>query len=523
MAVEAQLAATATVWPRRLADEDATSRLAAEIAELIRPGDLVTLSGELGAGKTTFARALIRLLTGDPDLEVPSPTFLLMQIYEGASAPIVHADFYRLEKPSDLIELGWDEAADGAFVIVEWPDRGGAYLGEDRLDISFALDADSATGARDATVTGHGAFAGRLARARAIEGVLAPTRWRDAQRQFMQGDASSRLFERLVRDDGSSAVLMISPPRPDGPPIRFGKPYSAIARLAEDVRPFIAVGEGLRAEGISAPEIYAFDLATGVILVEDLGDEPILIGGEPDFERHAVATEVLARLHGSDLPDTLPVPGAAPYTIPPYDLDALLIEVELLLDWYAPYRARLQLSSGAKATFVNLWRKALTESLTTETSWTLRDYHSPNLIWLAAREGLKRVGLVDFQDCVRGHPAYDLVSLLQDARVTVPDALELKLLGHYARARQEAIAQKAAGGAFAMGDFVRAYALLGAQRATKILGIFARLDARDRKPHYLAHLPRVEQYLLKNLRHEALAELKIWYETHLPQIFESAA
>ncbi len=516
MAAEAE-----TIWPRRLDDERATRELAADIAELVGPGDLVTLSGGLGTGKTTFARALNRLLTGDADLEVPSPTFLLMQSYEGKTAPIVHADFYRIEKPGDLIELGWDEAIDGALVLVEWPDRGGDHLNADRLDIDFALDRDRGEGgapgaSRTATVTGFGSFASRLAKAKAIQHLLEPTSWRDARRQFMQGDASSRSFERLVKDDGSSAVLMIAPRQPDGPPIRYGKPYSAIAHLAEGLRPYVAIDRGLRAEGFSAPEIYAFDLSTGVILLEDLGSEPITVDGGVDLERYALAAAALAKLHGLVLPDVLPVDDVDTYRIPAYDLDVLSIEVELLLDWYAPHRARVQLSSGAKATFVSLWRKILTEGLPAESTWTLRDYHSPNLIWMPEREDVAKIGMVDFQDCVLGHPAYDVVSLLQDARVDVAAAVELKLLGHYARLR------RLSDESFDMGGFARAYAILGAQRATKILGIFARLDARDHKPHYLAHLPRVEKYLVKNLNHPVLAEIKIWYETNLPLIFETA-
>ncbi|VTZ51475.1 tRNA (Adenosine(37)-N6)-threonylcarbamoyltransferase complex ATPase subunit type 1 TsaE [Methylocella tundrae] len=523
MGAEAELATRPeTVWLRRLVDEAATEALAADIAELVGAGDLITLSGDLGAGKTTFARALIRRLTGEPNLEVPSPTFLLMQIYDGGPAPIVHADFYRIERPDDLVELGWDEATDGALVLVEWPDRGGRHLGLDRLDIKFTLDPASGAGggpagSRTATVTGFGAFAARLARAKAIQDILEPTSWRDAQRHFMQGDASTRSFERLVKDDGSSAVLMIAPQRPDGPPIRYGKPYSAIARLAEDIRPFIAVDKGLRSHGFSAPEIYAFDLSTGVILMEDLGSEPIINDAGVDVERYVSAASALARLHATALPDVLPIGDDETYRIPTYDLDALSIEVELLLDWYAPHCARAQLSSGAKATFVNLWRRTLTEGLTTDSTWTLRDYHSPNLIWLPRRQGVAQVGMVDFQDCVLGHPAYDVVSLLQDARVDVPDAAELKLLSHYARLRREADA------GFDMGDFARAYAILGAQRATKILGIFTRLNVRDHKPHYLAHIPRVEKYLAKDMNHPVLAELKIWYETNLPRIFEIAA
>jgi aminoglycoside/choline kinase family phosphotransferase len=140
----------------------------------------------------------------------------------------------------------------------------------------------------------------------------------------------------------------------------------------------------------------------------------------------------------------------------------------------------------------------------------LRDYHSPNLIWMPERDGLARVGLVDFQDCVMGHPAYDVASLLQDARVTVPDELEIRLLGHYAQTR------RAASPDFEMAGFARAYAILGAQRATKILGIFARLDKRDGKPQYLAHLPRIWAYLQRCLAHPALAKVKRWVDDRVP-------
>jgi N-acetylmuramate 1-kinase len=225
---------------------------------------------------------------------------------------------------------------------------------------------------------------------------------------------------------------------------------------------------------------------------------------------------VLAYLHGASLPDTLPVDDKETYRIPVYDIDALSIEVELLLDWYVPYIACAQLASGAKATFVKLWRNAVQNILAVRPTWTLRDYHSPNLFWLAGRQGAARVGIIDFQDCVLGHAAYDVVSLLQDARVDVPQDVELKLLAQYAWLRSEEDA------GFDMPAFARAYAILGAQRATKILGIFARLDERDKKPQYLVHLPRVERYLAKNLGHPALAELKQWYQEHLPRIFRIA-
>lgn len=500
-------------WRVDLADESATRELAMEVAEYIGPGDLVTLSGDLGAGKTSFARALIRHLRNEPDLEVPSPTFTLMQIYTGGSYPIVHADLYRIRDAGELAELGWDEATEDALVLVEWPDRAGGALPPDRLDIAFFVDASAGDNERVCIITGHGKFGPRIARAGAIKALLARAGWSDAERVFMLGDASARAYERLVKPDGSTAILMISPQRPDGPPVRYGKPYSAIAHLAENIRPFLAVGEAIRQQGLSAPQIYAADARTGLAVLEDLGHEGVVDANGPIAERFAEAVAVLAKLHASNLPDRLPVAEGEPYRIPNYDMDALLIEVELLTDWYAQHQSGVILSSGARAIFVSIWKNALQEITAARHTWTLRDYHSPNLIWLPEREGLRRVGIIDFQDCVLGHPAYDVVSLLQDARVTVPDELELRLLSHYARHRIAADAN------FDMASFTRAYSILGAQRATKILGIFARLDKRDGKPQYLAHLPRVEHYLVKNLEHPALAELRGWVEMNMRRIF----
>ena len=504
-------------WRIALPDEAQTATLAIQIAHWLRPGDVVTLSGELGAGKTAFARALIRSLTGDADIEVPSPTFTLMQIYDGLDFPIVHADLYRIRHPDELEELGWDEAAEGALLLVEWPDRAGERLPPDRLDIALALDPTQDAGFRSATLTGYGTFAARLDIARAVHNVLAESGFADAERQFMQGDASTRTYERLLRADGATAVLMISPPRPDGPPIRFGKSYGTLAHLAENIRPFVAIDKGLRAEGFSAPEIYAVDLDVGVAALEDFGGESVVSDGGIVTERYAKSVALLARLHQMNLPESLPVDGSKDYAIPPYDLDALSVEIELLLDWYAPHIAKASLTSGAKASFVNLWRHTLRDIVAGPRTWTLRDFHSPNILWLAERQGSARVGLIDFQDCVLGHPAYDVVSLLQDARVSVPPEVELKLLGHYAQLRRIADA------GFDMAGFARAYAVLGAQRATKILGIFARLDKRDHKPHYLAHLPRVEENLAKDLAHPLLSGLKGWYETHLPRLFNRGA
>ncbi len=504
-----------SVWRLDVGSEAETIELAREFSTLVRSGDAIMLAGDLGAGKTTFARAMIRALVEDPALEAPSPTFTLMQIYEGAGTRVVHADFYRLENAAELAGLGWEEATDESIVLVEWAERAREALSPDRLEVRLSfVDGDNRE-ARRLTVSGYGRFVSRLASFKAIRELLRKSGWAGAARSFLQGDASTRAYERLEQPGGRRAILMISPARPDGPPIRYGKSYSAIARLAENVVPFVALSQALRGLGLSAPEVYARDIDAGLLIIEDLGGEGVVDDNGPIVERYLEAAAALAHLHAQHLPDVIAIEGFGDYHIPPYDLDALLIEAELLVDWYLP-RVKAPISSGARATFLNLWRQALIEVASAAPTWTLRDYHSPNLLWLAQRIGVARIGMLDFQDCVLGHSAYDVASLGQDARVDVPDDLELKLLAAYAKLRRDADP------AFDMAAFAKAYAILAAQRATKILGIFARLDQRDGKPQYLAHLPRVESYLRKSLRHPALADVKAWYEVNIPGLFRNA-
>ena len=499
-----------TVERIALGDEAATIALARWLARFLVTGDFVALSGDLGAGKTALARAYLRALTGDESLEAPSPTFTLIQTYDGPDFPVVHADFYRLRGASELVQLGWDETLEGAVALVEWPQRAASALPPDRLEIELRFEPTRGPEARLATLRGLGAMAGRLRRARAIEILLKRAGWAEASRAPLHGDASSRAYERLVQADGERAILMISPPRAGGPALRFGKTYPEIARLSADIRAFIAMAEGLRGLGYSTPELYAYDISDGLALIEDFGDETVADAAGPNPVRYAEATGLIADLHSKFLPVELPVDDEI-YSIPTYDIDAMLIEVELALDWYAPAVARGSPSSGARMQFLGLWREALAPILAQPVTWTLRDYHSPNLHWLPVRQGLERIGLIDFQDAVLGPPAYDVASLLQDARVEVPADLELRLLALYGRRRG------AADPDFDAAAFTEAYSAMGAQRATKILGIFTRLDRRDGKPQYLKHLPRIERTLAKNLAHPSLAALRQWFETHLPR------
>jgi tRNA threonylcarbamoyl adenosine modification protein YjeE len=495
-----------------LADEEATRALMADIAAALAPGDLLTLSGDLGAGKTTFARALIRHLAGDQTVEVPSPTFTLMQAYELPRFNLVHADLYRLSGPAELAELGFEDIAPGAVTLLEWPDRAAGFLPADRLDVALTLSPQHGATFRNARVTGYGALAARAERIATIRAFLARSGFAEAARQYVQGDASTRAYERLTLQ-GASYILMNSPKQPDGPPVRDGKPYSAIAHLAENVTPFVAMAQALRARGLSAPAIFAADRDAGLLVIDDLGRELVVAGDPraPIEPRYEVAADLLVALHRVPLPDVLPVEPGVDYALPRYDLDALLIEAELLVDWYLP-RLNAKPAPAQREVYVELWRDALAPVFEAPATWVLRDYHSPNLLWLPQREGLARIGLLDFQDAVIGPAAYDLASLLQDARVDVPEMMEIALLSRYTRAR------RAADAGFDAPAFAKTYATLAAQRASKILGIFARLDRRDGKPQYLRHMPRVWAYLQRSLAHPALAPLAAWYRANVPAL-----
>jgi tRNA threonylcarbamoyl adenosine modification protein YjeE len=493
-----------------LANEAATANLMADLALLIGPGDVITLSGDLGAGKTAAARAMIRYLADDEGLEVPSPTFTLVQGYDLPSFALLHADLYRIGDPSELDEIGLSPLPEATVALIEWPERAQAALSPDRVDIAFDHRPALGPTARSADITGYGKAAQLVERLQALRRFLAAAGFADARRRRMAGDASIRSYARLIRDDGVF-ILMNSPKRPDGPAIHDGKSYSAAVHLAEDVRPFVAIANGLRARGFSAPEIHHADLEAGFLITEDFGSAGVLEGEPPRPmpERYEAATDVLAALHREPLPELLPLVADIDYPIPPFDTEAMLVEVGLMADWYLPDRGA-SLSDHLRAEFVAMWRDLLQQMAAIPKSWVLRDFHSPNLIWLGARDGLARVGIIDFQDAVIGPVAYDLVSLLQDARIDIPEGLELALLTRYIQAR------RAADAAFDAAGFAALYALMSAQRNTRLLGTFARLNRRDGKPQYLRHLPRIWTYLGRSLAHPALAPVRAWYQAHVP-------
>lgn len=495
-------------------DLAALDRFASSLAILLTQGDVIALSGELGAGKTTFARALVTHIA-EVQMDIPSPTFALVQHYDMLRVPLTHIDCYRLAVPQEAEELGLDDAVSNGIVLIEWPQRIADYITADHLELVFE-DTDS-DDCRRVTAIGHGRWAERLDRFKAVMFFLEKAGWGNAQLSWLQGDASTRSYARL-KEDARAAVLMNAPKSPDGPVIRDGKPYSAIAHLAEDARAFVAMANALRNAGLSAPEIFSYDLEHGFLIIEDLGNRvygaEISAGGDEAL-LYTAAVDALISLCDILVPESLPLPNGNTHIVPAYDRAALEIETELLLDWFWPMAHGAPVSQTQRHEFHQAWKPLFRLLEEEPEEWVLRDYHSPNLIWLPEREDVRRVGIIDFQDAMRGPGAYDLVSLCQDARRDVTVALEADLLDHYC----ERAAHK--NPAFNRDRFRTAYATLGAQRNTKILGIFARLSVRDKKSAYLAHIPRVSAYLERNLAHPALHGLRNWFNAYLPEKMRS--
>lgn len=493
----------------RLDGEAATNALAQRISLWARPGLLIALHGDVGAGKSTFARAFIRALFKPGfDSDVPSPTFSLIQTYDETRISVFHADLYRVKSDDEISEFGLEDLLQTSCGLIEWPERLPAPLTEDMLHVRLSGTGNS----RSVKVRPEGRWVPALARDEAIMAFLMSHGADPATRQFFEGDASSRRYETVMHK-GQRVILMDMPQRPDGPPVKHGKPYSQIAHLAEGITAVVAINNYLVKLGYSAPKTLAFDLGAGLALIEPLGDRVygrMMLAGEDMRVPLCEAAGLLADMALREWP---PRPEARPgvaHELKPYDEDALLIEVDLLPSWFYRHIHGRHAPQSLNESFEQVWRKIIPLVATAKPQWVLRDFHSPNLLWMPERDGSRRVGLIDTQDAVLGHPGYDLVSMAQDARVDVSPELEKLVVDHYCALRHRQ-------GAFDEAAFRAAYAVLGAQRATKILGIFARLNMRDGKPAYLKHMPRVSRYLARNVEHPQLKPLKDWYLQNIPE------
>ena len=336
----------------------------------------------------------------------------------------------------------------------------------------------------------------------------------DAERHPLPGDASTRCYERLIRN-GQSFMLMDQPPALETQPCgrfetvaeRQASGYNAMARLAAGrIEAFVAAAAYLRAQGLSAPQIYELDAKNGLLILEDLGDDlfAALIGkGQDETPLYMSAIEAQARLHELPPPDVLATDTAA-WPLLTYDDLALKTGAGLFVEWYPRYAGGQPLSDTALDAWEALWSPLRQRAEAGATVFIHRDYHAENLLWLPDRQGVARVGMIDFQDCLRGHPSWDLLSLLQDARRDVSPELESAALDHYFSLRP-AVDRDA---------FMRDYNALATLNEARILGIFARLVVHYKKPRYEAFIPRMWGHLSRNVKAPGMEGLNDWFHTY---------
>ncbi|HUO02272.1 MAG TPA: phosphotransferase [Rhizomicrobium sp.] len=369
--------------------------------------------------------------------------------------------------------------------------------------------------------------------------------WGEAEVAPLPGDASTRRYARLrhgarqamLMDQPQGAETAVAAPHADEA-TRRALGYNAVARLAgADCRRFAAVSNYLSARGLSSPRILAADYRQGLLVIEDLGDDLFteVVTSANGEKLYGAAVEILAKLHTEVAPDFLPPPAFASQALlrpppPPaltrageearhqdglplfaYDEVALIAETDLMLEWYFPFALNRPATETEYKEHRALWKAALDAIAGGDIVLVHRDYHAQNLLWLPEREGIGQVGIIDFQDAVAGSRAYDLVSLVEDARRDVPSALAESATRHYIEAA------KKFGAPVDEQRFRAEMAVMAAQRNTKIVGIFARLFLRDGKRRYLDYLPRVWGYLEQDFRHPLLADLRHWYDRVLPE------
>jgi aminoglycoside/choline kinase family phosphotransferase len=320
-------------------------------------------------------------------------------------------------------------------------------------------------------------------RAQVVDAFLAGQGWDGAPRTALPADASFRRYYRVTGGKGS-ALLM------DAPPDR------------EDIRSYVTVARLLRRLGLSAPAILGMDAPNGLLLIEDFGDDTYtaLLGrGGDERVLYELAVDVLIQLHRRFAP-------ADGSKIPPYDDRRLLAEAALLTDWFLPAATGATVTAAARGEYLDLWQSLFAVARATPDTLVLRDYHIDNLMLITGRTGVASCGVLDFQDAVIGPRSYDLVSLLEDARRDIAPGLAAALYARYLDAFPD----------LDRTAFAASYAVLGAQRNAKIVGIFTRLCVRDGKRGYLRHIPRVWRLLEADLKHPALGAMRAWFDRAVP-------
>lgn len=466
-----------------------TENLAKVISQYSNKHDVILLEGDLGAGKTTFSKFFINHFS-EIKHNVTSPTFNIVQTYKSNKCNIWHFDLYRLKNSLEIIEIGLEEALDEGLTIIEWFEIANDYLPEDYLEIKI----DNSNDKRIATLFANGSWVKRLEkiqnkyqedREKIIADFLHFNNLGNARVEKLKADASFRTYRRIY-DSKKTLILMNAPP------------------AYEDISKFILVDEYLRKQNLNAPEILGYNIKNGLMLLQDFGNNLFTTILNECSKQELCVKEKELYIKAVNVLDGLKKISDIGSKIPKYDDNLLLKEVKLLTDWYLPYKFDSEDHIQKESEYIEIWQELLKKINIFDNVFVHRDFHADNLLYLNDFDGIKQIGLLDFQDAVIGSPIYDLISLLEDARrdvlpQTVEECKKIFLKNNN----------------FNINDFNMAYNIIAAQRNCKIIGIFIRLSVRDNKQNYLDYLPRVWNHLKNDLNHPDLKPLKDWFDKYV--------
>lgn len=468
------------------------------LAPILEKGTLLALNGEIGSGKTTLSKYLINYLTSTRIEEISSPTFNLHQTYSNQDLIISHYDFYRIDTPHELEELDISDSIKNNVTIIEWANKFPSVLPKDHIEIQIINKSDK----RDYKIFFHGKYEKVILAHKNRLNFLSNSGLNIRKITNMKGDASKRKYFR-VYDGVKNFVLMDA-----------SEEIRKKTKTTKSIKDFIIIDKYLDNIGLRVPKIYGYDIKNQLILEEDLGlttyNELYL---KLNFEKLITpAIESLLILVHSNYTNINDLNGNA---IEPnkFDKKIFIHEAKLFIDYYWPYARSSICPEEKKYEFLSIIEKMFSD-LSPDRTLILRDYHSPNLHYLENEKGHRKCALIDFQDALLGHPLYDLVSLAQDARVTISEVKEKYII--------DAFKQKFLFKNFQFGNssFNEQYQILATQRSLKILGIFARLSLLEGKNNYIIHMPRIINYIRRSMNCSLLDNLTKWLKVNFKDTFD---
>ena len=475
-------------------------KLAKELVPLLNEGGVMTLNGQIGAGKTTLAKLIIQELTQTPLEDIVSPTFNLYHTYNRDNLEIAHYDFYRIESEIELLEIDLNESLTDKICIIEWADKFRDLLPKDRIEIFIKCKKNE----RVYRINPLGKFREVVSNRAKIENYLGGLDINFTELRRLPGDASKRNYYRVMSPD-NTMILMDATQESN---------IKSKTGLSNGIDDFIKIQKYLDSIDVRVPKLIVRNRIDNILLEEDLGEYSYadMLTKENYQKLYNPAIKTLIHISNINHPKNIST-DSNPHYLKEFDLDIYLNEAEIFIDYYWPFIHGKQCNADKKQEFTNVMGEVYS-NLTDDKTLMLRDFHSPNLLFLENEDGFRKCAVIDFQDALFGHPLYDLVSLTNDARISIDEHQEKYLIDLYKKDFPFNNFQ------FDSLSFIEQYHILGVQRSIKILGIFARLAILETNQNYLVHMPRVICYIKRIMQSGSIQTLACWLNQNFKETFD---